>query len=84
MELILNAAWLIIAVVSSRSSYSAVQVQPGTCITQVDSVHCCVELCFSNSLPDCFLSDDLQEMQTAVVEVLSSRPVIKNSGSTTR
>jgi hypothetical protein len=82
MELILNAAWLIIAVVSyvllirrnaSRSLEPA--HSPGG-FRSIVALSCALAVLF----PVISLSDDLQEMQAAVVEVLSSRPVIKKFG----
>src|ERR1700692_3014277 len=82
MELILNAAWLIIAVVSyvllirRNASRSLEHAHSPGGFRSIVALSCALAVLF----PIISLSDDLQEMQAAVVEVLSSRPVLKKFG----
>src|SRR3984893_12705435 len=82
MELITNAVWLILAVVSYvlliRRNASR-RLEPAHSLggfRSIVALSCALAILF----PIISLSDDLQEMQAAVVEVSSSRPVLKKFG----
>ena len=82
MELILNAAWLIIAVASyilyfRRLARRGPERDRGPSqFPSLVALSCALAILF----PVISLSDDLQEMQAAVLEVSPSRLVIKKSG----
>lgn len=81
MELILNAVWLVIAVASYVLYFRLARRGPErdrgpSPFCSMVALSCALAILF----PVISLSDDLQEMQAAVVEVSPSRLVIKKYG----